>query len=362
MSSPAPNRSLHGGLSDRERRVLRARLGPWVEVEDLSVNINPFGPPKRVETAIRRCALSSYPDTTAEEARSAYGDRLGVLPESIVFGNGATELLWTLARHLVDPTRPALIVEPTFSEYARATEAFGGRVVEHRSASPEFAHDVDAIVRDATRIGAASVYVCRPNNPTGTVLPFEDLLRLAHGVGGLTVVLDESFLSLSDAAHDEFRELPDNVVRLRSLTKDFGIPGIRVGYLIASAALADSLERFRPPWTTSSPAQAAALAALEEDKFLGESRKLLLEGRDELVAILSDFGRPTTATATFFALAEVGSGAAFREALLGHGIVVRDGASFGLPGHVRIAAGTPRGRTRLRRALESTTRTDRSRR
>ncbi len=347
-------RDQHGGITSEERAALRAKFGPDFVPVDLSVNINPYGPPPGVLAAVRSCRISDYPDATASDLRVEYGRRLDISPRQLVFGNGATELLWTLARYLTSTASPALIVEPTFSEYARAAKASGARVIGHwTDAAPGAQPDPDAIAREVHQVGAGSLYLCRPNNPTGCVLPFEELRGLAQALARVAVVLDESFLSLSDVADDAGLKLPANVIRVRSLTKDFGIPGLRLGYLIASPGISAALEGSRPPWTTSAPAQAGAMAILEEDAFLAGSRRRLLEGRDELLQSLLKLGMQPSPTATIFTLVDVGGGRSFRKRLVRNGVVVRDAASFGLPDHVRIAVGSPSMHQKLWAAIEA---------
>ena len=347
-------RDEHGGLSELEATKVRHEHGEDLEFVDLSVNINPSGPPPNVLSAIRAADLSKYPDPEMRELRSAWAQSLAISPNRVVFGSGACELLWTLARVLSSPTAPVLIVEPTFSEYARAALACGARVNGvWGAASSDFRVSSASILSEARRTGAKSVYLCRPNNPTGTLMPFDEVTWLASTLGEVQLVLDESFLSLSEAATDRKRQLPQNVIRVRSLTKDFALPGLRLGYLIASPSLAEQVETARAPWTISSCAEAGAFAILNEEKSLEQSSAAFLRNRLELERGLSSFGLQFVPSATVFTLVEVGEAVSFRSSLLESGVVVRDASSFGLSSHVRIAAGTEPMRTRLWMAVEA---------
>jgi histidinol-phosphate/aromatic aminotransferase/cobyric acid decarboxylase-like protein len=168
------------------------------------------------------------------------------------------------------------------------------------------------------------------------------------------VIVDQSFLSLGDDAHELGSALPDNAIRVRSLTKDHAFPGVRVGYAIATAALVASLEAARPTWTTSAAAQAAAIAACELDDFVADSRRRLIADREALAAALRACGlAPEPSRAPFLAVAVRDAGAA-RDALLGaHAIQVRHCQSFGLPDHLRVAALRGADRDRLIAAVRA---------
>ncbi len=349
----AIDRSHHGGLSRADADEIQAGLRVGQEVVDLSVNLNPAGPPSGVLAAIRNCDVRNYPEIRAQSLTLAWAAYLEVPPEHLLFGNGASELLWSLALHLSSKLSPALVVEPTFSEFVRAIQTYGGSVrsIWRDPHQRDPAHH-EKIISLARKTQAGSVYLCRPNNPTAWAIPFEALRDIAQALPGTPIVVDESFLSLSVHHQDAKRDLPSNVYRLRSLTKDYGLAGIRLGYLLGPADLIAKLQSCRPPWTTNACAQAAGHALLEEGEFLESSRRELLQGTKALERGLRQHGLKPLPSHTIFSLVPVSSAKAFREALLPEGIVVRDASSFGLPQHVRIAAGTQASRRRLMQALD----------
>lgn len=340
----------HGGLDLAEAAALR--IDP-AGVIDFSVNVNPYGPHPAMLEAVRGACHDRYPDPTALRAREALADAAGVHADRVVLGNGAADLLWTLARALVRPGDTALVVEPTFSELSAAVEASGGRAEAWRS-SPEagFVVDVDAAAEAARKPRASLVYLGTPNNPTGSAVDPAAVVAFALRVAPAVVVLDEAFLSLSEGHDNANIALPENVVRVRSLTKDHAIPGVRVGYLLAPAPLAAALEARRPPWSTSAAAQAAAEASVALASFVAQSRERLLADRRALQDDLRRLGlRPHPSVATFF-LVPVPDAAALRRGLLArHGVLVRDCTSFGLPRHVRLGARPASDRERLTAAL-----------
>jgi histidinol-phosphate/aromatic aminotransferase/cobyric acid decarboxylase-like protein len=332
MGEPA---RVHGGLYDDEAGALG--LDPR-EVIDFSVNCNPYGPCAEVLDAIRGAAVDRYPDPTAAAVRRAIAGTIDVEPAAIALGNGACELLWTLARVLVRPGARVAIVEPTFGEFRAAIGQCGGVVDEWR-ASPANGFAIDLGAVDAVARAATLLYVCSPNTPTGASIDVAEVARVAAARPSTTVVLDQSFLSLSERASDARTRVPPNVVRVRSLTKDHAIPGLRVGYLIAATALVARIEAARPAWTTSAIAQAAARAAIRASRFVDDSRARVLADRAALVAVLRRLGLAPAPSTTGFVLVRVGDAAGLRARLLArHRVLVRDCASFGLPDHVRLAA------------------------
>jgi histidinol-phosphate/aromatic aminotransferase/cobyric acid decarboxylase-like protein len=311
--------SSHGGLHDAELEALGLRAD---EILDLSVNVNPYGPSPRVLEAIRAARVDRYPDPTGLATRRQMGARLDVDPASLVVAAGAVELIWLLAR-VVAANRRVLIAAPTFSEMAAGARAAGAEVIEHR--------DVDSLRAVARSVRPALIYVCTPNNPTGAAVDREVVDALAAVA---PTIVDESFLSMSDDHAELRRRRHPACIRLRSLTKDHALPGLRVGYAIAGAELAARLEAARPPWSVSAPVAAAAVACLDED--LGEMRRRWLADRDALAAALPD---AYPSRAPFLLVPVACSAAELRLRLLRrHHILVRDAGSFGLPDHIRVGA------------------------
>jgi histidinol-phosphate/aromatic aminotransferase/cobyric acid decarboxylase-like protein len=320
---------------------------------DFSVNVNPYGPCPAVVEAIRAAPVHLYPDPAATAVREAISARTGFPVEGVVFGSGAADLLWTLARVLVASGGRALVVEPAFSELRAAFESLGRSPAAWR-ARPEDGLRVrmDDVARAARETASDVVYLCTPSTPAGVDVPLCAVARLAGSLPDATIVLDESFLSLSEPADGGEAPLPENVIRVRSMTKEHAIPGLRVGYLLAPPALAQALEANRPAWSTSSVAQAAAVAALGADDFVAASRERLRQDRLATAAGLAALGLVAIPSVAPYLAFEVEDAAALRRRLLAHGVVVRDCASFGLPRLVRVAARPAEERARLMASLE----------
>lgn len=342
----------HGGLDPGELR--RLGIAP-TEVLDFSVNVNPYGPTAAMRAAIAGAAIDRYPDPTASRARGALARVWNVDPESIVLGAGAAELLWLVVRAVVRSGESIAVAGPTFSEVPAAAAAAGAVTHELTAqASDSFRHDPAGLIHAVNERGARLVYLCTPNNPTGVAWPIAEVAAVVASCPAALFIVDQSFLSLSDRHEDAAVGLPDNAVRVRSLTKDHAIPGVRAGAVIASATFARTLEGLRPAWSTGAATQAATIAAAAEQDFVADSRRRLLADQSALAEGLRALGLPSVPTSTVFTLVHVGRAAELRSALLRRsGILVRDCTSFGLPEHLRIAARPPDDRARLLAALRA---------
>jgi histidinol-phosphate/aromatic aminotransferase/cobyric acid decarboxylase-like protein len=345
-----PSTRVHGGVLADEL----AELGLLPsDVLDFSINVNPYGPSSAVVDAIRAAAVELYPDPAATAVRKAIAARTEVPIERIVFGSGAANLLWTVTRVLLSCGGRALVVEPAFSEFRAAVEATGASLYAWKTGPEQgFAVDLEAVEGMARRVNAEVVYLCAPTTPAGVGVPLAAVAELARRLPGMIVLLDESFLSLSDQSAEAREPMPSNVVRLRSMTKEHAIPGVRVGYLLAPAALAYAVEASRPAWSTSSIAQAAAVAALDANEFVAASRDQLRRDREATVVDLATLGLTPIPSVAPYLVFRVGDATSMRRRLLTHRILVRDCASFGLPGFVRVAARPASDRIRLIAALE----------
>jgi histidinol-phosphate/aromatic aminotransferase/cobyric acid decarboxylase-like protein len=340
----------HGGIAPAELHALG--LAP-ADVLDVSTSCNPYGPCAAVVDAIRAAPIDRYPDPTAGAARAALAAALDIQPDRIALGNGAAELLWTLAAVLVRPGTSVVIVEPTFGELRAAVEHAGGAVHEWRARPDDgLAIDLPAVGRLIEERAATVAYLCAPNTPAGTAIPAGAVRALASALPTTAFLLDQSFLSLSERFADLAVAQPGNVACVRSLTKDFAIPGVRLGYLVAAPALVALVERSRAAWTTSAAAQAAAIAACTAGEFVDRSRARLLADRAQLAGDLVALGLAPAPSTTGFLAVRTGDACGLRRRLLAnHRVLVRDCTSFGLPDHIRLAARPAAERERVIAAL-----------
>jgi histidinol-phosphate aminotransferase len=319
----------HGSVSAAELAAFR--LTP-TDVLDFSVNTNPLGPPANVVEAIGSTNWVRYPGDDEAPLRAALARHTGLEADHIALGNGSAELLWLIALAVLEVGDRVAVLAPTFGEYARAARVVGAAV--HECASLE-----------EVPLDARLAFICNPNNPTGVLHASASIVRVLRECPERLIVLDEAYASF---APDRWRSEPllarfSNLLILRSLTKDHALPGLRLGYLLAVPEVAAAIEAVRPAWSVNAGALRAGLASLEPSaqahleravSVVAEARRLLIDG----FTCLGYQVRPSDAN---FVLVRVGAGREFRQALLPHGLVVRDATSFGLSEYVRIACRLP---------------------
>lgn len=326
---------VHGGVTDEELEQARSR---GQELVDLSASLNPYGPHPRVVAAARAASVDRYPEADAGALRRNYAQAAGLEPAQVLAGNGSTELLYLLARALAGPGATALIPGPTFGEYRAAAEAAGMRVIEPRTGAPSFAANLEDLLVCARRSKPRIVFLCNPNNPTGTLLRRAEVERIHEMLHAqdATLVVDEAYMDFAWPENEAMQPRPGLAI-VRSLTKLHSIPGLRLGFLLAEADLAASVERQQPSWSVSVPATAAGLEALRLPGFARECRERIAATRQRLKAALETAGLTVGPSAANFLLIEAGDAARARAALLERGWVVRDCSSFRLPGRLRVA-------------------------
>jgi histidinol-phosphate aminotransferase len=328
----------HGSVAASELRGFG--LTP-ADVVDFSVNTNPLGPAAVVREAIRAADWTRYPGDDEGPLREGIARQVGVRAEQVALGNGSSELLWLIALAVLGAGDRVGILGPTFGEYARAARAVGAHVEELRA--------VDNLP------DVRMLFVCNPNNPTSDYHAHHVIERLLSDHPRTVVVLDEAYAAFvpNRWRSEPLLERYDNLVILRSLTKDHALPGLRLGYALARAPLASAFEAVRPPWSVNAGALRAGLATLEPEAVahLAQTVSVVAESRAVLSEGLTQLGYSVHPAAANFVLVHVGDASTFRRTLLQKGIVVRDCTSFGLPAHVRIACRLPAECLRLLDAL-----------
>jgi histidinol-phosphate/aromatic aminotransferase/cobyric acid decarboxylase-like protein len=340
---------VHGGVDASE--LARYGVAP-AELLDLSVNVNPWGPHPQVVAAIQRAPLTCYPQPSAAEARAALATSCARSVEEVLVGHGSAELLWAAVRALAHTRRPLVIVRPTFSEPEHAAAASGMPVVALQA--QRFQIDLDQLSRTIRSCAAAGVYLCQPNNPDGAALPAEQLAALFAAHPECTFILDQAFLSLSTRHQDAVLHYGENVLAIRSLTKDHALPGVRAGYALASPAWIARLAAQRPSWMVSTLADAAIREACRHGDYVRDVRERLLRAKAELAGACRALGLEVSDSASHFFVLRVGDADALRERLLQrHAIAVRSCSSFGLPEYIRVAGCEEPARTRFVRALRA---------
>lgn len=332
----------HGGRS--APLLKRYGLPPEHPLIDFSANLNPLGPPPWLGDWLAGAAehLTRYPDPDDDRARRAIAEHEGVRPERVLLTGGGAEAIH-LAPALHRGGR-ALIVQPTFSEYARACAHYGLDVSFLTLNGEAFDLDVDAAER--AMVDAEVLFLCRPNNPTGTLIPREAIERLLARCGetGTTLVVDEAFI---DFTEDDERLTPllgesPNLLLLRSLTKLYDLPGLRLGYLLGAPETVARLAACQLPWSVNALALELVAPLLADADYLACTRVWLADQRD-FPGRVRELGHTVAPAAANFLLLSGGRDAAEAEALfaflLRRGLLARHTHNFpGLDGRwLRLA-------------------------
>lgn len=316
-------------------------------VVKLASNENPLGPsPAALEAISKQLGrLHYYPDGNCFQLKTALIKKFGVQPDEVIIGNGTDELLILTSLAYINPGDEAIVAPPTFSEYEFALRLMGGVPRSVPLKGDQFCYDFDAIagaVSDRTRL----IFICSPNNPTGTTVQHEDLEDFLNSLpAGILVVLDQAYIEyVTDPSHPDglgYIRQGRPLLVLRTFSKIYGLAGLRVGYAIAPAAVIADLNRVREPFNVNAVAQAAAAAALEDCDHLARSRDIVEKGRKQLAARFEQMGLKSVPSEANFCFVDVkrDSRQVF-EALLRRGVIVRSGDIFGYPTHIRVTCGT----------------------
>ncbi|HZV03731.1 MAG TPA: histidinol-phosphate transaminase [Gemmataceae bacterium] len=341
--------AVHGAPDPAELRRFGVRPE---ELLDFSSNINAYGPSPMVREAVARTPLDRYPDDEALALRTALAEYLGVAPQCILAGNGSAELIWLASLAFLRPLDRVLVLGPTFAEYARMAVLGGARLKIHLAKEENgFALSPTEVYDRLDSWKPRIIFLCNPNNPTGTALDSHVVEKWINSHPHTIFIVDESYWTFAPGIGSVIDTQRDNVLVLRSMTKDFALAGLRLGYAVGAEVLITALARMRPPWTANALAQAAGIAALHDREHLARTVELLAAAKHELMAALADLGMSVLSSAAPFFLVGVGNGAAVRSALLSKGILVRDCASFDLPEYIRICTRRPEENARLIAAL-----------
>jgi histidinol-phosphate aminotransferase len=267
-------------------------------------------------------------------------------------GNGSSELLWLVALAYLKAGDRVLVIEPTFGEYANVARIMGAQV-ESWVARPEngFSLDPEDIHERLGQRLHRLAFLCNPNNPTGQVLPCNQLARWTDAHPQTLFVIDEAYINFTDEVSSSIYLDRPNLLVLRSMTKDYALAGVRLGYAVARGEIIAALAKVQPPWSVNALAQAAGLAVLRDQGYLRDCIGTLHQHKAALVRNLIALGFSPLPSAVHFFLLPVGDGARFRAKLAPRGILVRDCVSFGLPEFVRITTRKPEDNARLLAAL-----------
>jgi len=320
---------------------------------DLSTGLNPYGPLEAALEAARMALSERNPDPSAHAARRSVAERFGVDVDQVLIGHGASELAHSCVRAWAARDTVWLAIDPADGDLSASARRAGARVTRWRSVE-RTGHRVDLQqVGELMRLEQPHVVTLHaPGSPTGAAVPFAQLSQLAEQFPHTRFIVNQSWLSLSDAHADLELPPPPNVICLRSLRLDWALPAVRAGYALLSRDAARALSATRPPFPASPAAAALLQYAVREPNFIGASRERLRADRATLAALLDALGLVYTPSVTHFLLVRIARASEVTEELRReHGIAVCDATSFGLPDHLRISAVAEGSAARLRDAL-----------
>jgi threonine-phosphate decarboxylase len=328
------------------------KLGfPADSILDFSLNVNPYGPPANVINSILSCVglIRFYPERSYSKLREAISEYVGVSPEEVIVGCGVTELIHSILARFVK-NGPVIIPLPTFTEYEAAAKGVGLSIEFVEPAGLDV--DLEKTASLLKRASGGCLILCNPNNPTGWLLDhrfLSDLIASAERKG-VTVLLDEAYIELSEGGRSLAQEAVryKNVFVLRSLTKPFGFPGLRVGYAVCSRSAAERFEATAISWRVGVLEEAAAIAALKDRRFLEDSKSKIFSEKRRLVEEINSIGGLRAIRSdTNFLMVDLSrsrfSPKNLRWRLLSYGIVIRELTSVrGVSGpYIRLCVRKP---------------------
>ncbi|HZW20223.1 histidinol-phosphate transaminase [Noviherbaspirillum sp.] len=315
----------------------------------LASNENPLGMPESAKQAMLKAVadIGRYPDSNGFELKQAITAKYGVPQEWITLGNGSNDILELAAHAFVQPGQAVVFAQYSFAVYPLATQAVGGRAIA--VPAKNFGHDLAAMAAAITP-DTKLVFIANPNNPTGTFIPAAEIEAFLKKVPQeVVVVLDEAYNEYlaPEQQYDSVQWVKQypNLLVSRTMSKAYGLAGLRIGFGIAQPAITDLLNRIRQPFNVNSMAQAAAVAALTDAEFLKKSAQLNADGYRQLTKAFDAMDVEYVPSYGNFVLIRVGTddgaGARVNLALLKRGIIVRPVGNYGLPQWLRVSIGLP---------------------
>jgi histidinol-phosphate aminotransferase len=326
------------------------------DIVKLASNENPLGPSAAVLAACEKAAqeITRYPDANGFELKRAIAAKFKLPPNELTLGCGSNDVLDLIARVFLNSATSAVFSQYGFIVYPIATQACGARAIV--TPAKNWGHDLDAMaaaIAEDTRL----VFIANPNNPTGTWLAKDELLKFLRAVPErVVVVLDEAYTEYVELPEfpngfDLLAEFP-NLIVTRTFSKAYGLAALRVGYAVSNAQIADLLNRVRAPFNVNSIGLAATVAALHDDNYLRRSRTMNAQGMQQIIEGLNKHGLHYIPSAGNFVTVEMpGDAMEIYEKLLHEGVIVRPLAPYQMPKHLRISIGLPQENAKFLAAL-----------
>ena len=337
--------------------VAREHNLPVESVIKLASNENPLGPSPKAVAAMRKAleSLHLYPDGNAFYLKRKLAEKLAVKTHQIVFGNGSNEIIEFLGHAFMRPGVDVVVSEYCFAIYPIMARMFGANVVSVPARG--LGHDLPAMLRAITP-ETRVMFVANPNNPTGTLAPRKEIEELVAQVpDSVLLVMDEAYIDFLDERADllplvRSRNKP-NLLLMRTFSKIYGLAGLRLGYGIGHPELISALEKVRQPFNINSLIQAGAIAALDDQEHLENTKRNNREGLDFFSKELRALNLEFASSAANFVLVRVGDGQKVFESMQGAGVITRPMGGYKLPEWIRITVGMSDENRRCLAALKS---------
>ena len=332
---------------------------PAASIIKVASNENPFGPSPLALAAMQKAAAVAhlYPDGNAFYLKQKLAAKHGLEPGNLILGNGSNEIIEFVAHALLDGNdgqADVVVSQFCFAIYPIVAKMFGANIIT--VPAKNYGHDLPAMLRaitPRTRI----VFVANPNNPTGTLASREEVIQFVNDVpDDVLLVMDEAYIEFLNDAVDLIPLIRlgtrKNLVLMRTFSKIYGLAGLRVGYGIASTELVSAFEKIRQPFNINSLAQAAALAAMDDDEHVRKTRANNFAGLDFFARALRELKLEYVPSQANFILVRVGEGSKVFDAMQRHGVIVRPMGGYLLPEWIRVSVGTPAENERCLKALK----------
>ncbi len=329
------------------------------DVIKLASNENPLGPSPKAVEAMRDAlfTVNLYPDGQSYDLRQGLGRFLGLEPDHVTVGNGADGIIMQTCMAYLDEGSEVVVSASSFPVYDIYTHVMRAKLV--KTPLKDYGLDLEAMLASVTP-RTKLVFVCNPNNPTGTIVTAGEVSAFMERVPDhVLIVFDEAYYEMVDAEDypetmEYVREGRPNVMIMRTFSKAFGLAGVRIGYALGVPELLGPLNRVKEPFAVNLLAQAAGVAALEDADFVEKTIRVTQRERRLLRDELESIGLETTPSQTNFILVRIGERAGeVQEALLRRGVIVRPCTGYDLPKFLRITVGSREQNKRLISAMEA---------
>ncbi len=331
---------------------------PAHEIIKLASNENPLGPSPLALAAMQKVLanLNLYPDGNAFYLKQKLAARLGVEPANLVLGNGSNEIIEFVGHTYFAPGVDVVVSQFCFAIYPLVTKLFGANLIT--VPAKNHGHDLPVMLKAITP-QTRVVFVANPNNPTGTLVPREDIIRFVNEIPDhVLLVMDEAYIEFLDDPLDLASLVRlgarQNLLLMRTFSKIFGLAGLRIGYGIGHPDLIVALEKIRQPFNINSIAQAGALAALGDEEHIRKTRQNNFSGLEFFQRAFRAMKLEYVQSAANFVLVRVGEGQRVFEAMQKLGVIVRPMGGYQLGEWIRISVGTPKENERCLDALKKT--------